>query len=107
MTINAAEILGISRAALCNRRKRGAVPKWLDLAAPGHKRPVVRYSLRDVLEFKDERLAALSTMAERVTLPEPAKVAASHDGPSHAELDALAERLARVEVAIAELRRSS
>ena len=102
----AAKVIGITPVALYARRMRGVAPAWTNLVAPGSKRPVVRYSLTDILAFKADRLAALSTMADRVTLPEPATVAESHDGPSHAELDALAERLGRVEVAVAELRRA-
>ena len=81
----AAEILDLTLAALCFRRKKGSSPPWTDIAPPGHKRPQVRYQLSDILAFRDER-----------HIPEGQPI------PSRAEL---AERLAVVEKALAKLKR--
>ena len=62
--LEAAEILGIGRAALCNRRKKGLDPAWTDLASPRARIPQVRYRLSDVLEFRGERTSDRPTLAE-------------------------------------------
>ena len=82
----AAEILGITRAALCARRKKGLGPEWADLAPPGHLRPQVRYRLSDILAFRDARYITQGIQ------PIPSRVE-------------LAERLAVVEKALAKLKR--
>ena len=81
----AAEILSITRAALCARRKKGRGPAWIDLA-PEMMRPRVRYRLADILTFRDERHIAQGGQ------PIPSRVE-------------LAERLAVVEKALAKLKR--
>ena len=53
--LEAAEILGVTRSALCNRRRAGLTPAWTDIAPPGARSSKVRYILSDVLAFRDER----------------------------------------------------
>ena len=97
----AARVIGITPVALYARRKRGVAPAWTNLAAPGNTRPVVRYSLTDILAFKADRLAALSTMAEPVTPPEPvAEPVAKHDATLAATVGDLKRRLEVIEVAV-------
>lgn len=53
--LEAAELLGTSRSALCNRRKAGLAPAWVNIASPEARARKVRYILSDVLAFRDER----------------------------------------------------
>lgn len=77
----ASEILNLTLAALCFRRKKGSAPPWVDIAPPGHLRPKVRYRLSDILALQNERAPVRPTLAE------------------------VAERLVRVERALANLKR--
>lgn len=50
----AADTLGVTRSALCARRRNKRAPAWVDLT-PEMGRATVRYRLSDILSFRDAR----------------------------------------------------